>query len=36
MNSIIQQLLRLLPEAVETFGYNHEHRQLMELLKEHI
>ncbi len=36
MNSIRQQLLRLLPEAVETFGFiTKEHRQLMELPKEH-
>jgi hypothetical protein len=36
MNSIRQQLLRLLPEAVETFGFiTKEHRQLMELSKEH-
>jgi len=36
MNSIRQQLLRLLPEAVETFGFiTKEHRQLMELQKEH-
>ena len=36
MNSIRQQLLRLLPEAVETFGFiTKEHRQLMELPKKH-
>jgi len=36
MNNIRQQLLRLLPEAVETFGFiTKEHRQLMELPKEH-
>lgn len=36
MNSIRIQLLRLLPEAEETFGYiTKEHRYLMELPKEH-
>jgi hypothetical protein len=36
MNSIRQQLLRLLPEAEETFGFiTKEHRQLMNLPKEH-
>jgi len=36
MNSIRQQLLRLLPEAEETFGFiTKEHRQLMKLPKEH-
>jgi hypothetical protein len=36
MNSIRQQLLRLLPFAEETFGFiTKEHRQLMELPKEH-
>lgn len=36
MNSIRQQLLRLLPEAEETFGFiTKEHRQIMNLPKEH-
>ena len=36
MNSIRQQLLRLLPESIETFGFiTKEHRQLMKLSKEH-
>jgi len=36
MNSIRQQLLRLLPEAEETFGFiTKEHRQLINLPKEH-
>ena len=36
MNIIRQQLLRLLPEAAETFGFiTKEHRQLMKLPKEH-
>lgn len=36
MNSIRVQLLRLLPEAEETFGFiTKEHRQLMDLSKEH-
>ena len=36
MNSIRQQLLKLLPEAEETFGFiTKEHRQLMDLPKEH-
>jgi hypothetical protein len=36
MNSIRQQLLRLIPKAEETFGFvTKEHRQLMNLPKEH-
>lgn len=36
MNSIRQQLLKLLPEAEETYGFiTKEHRQLMDLPKEH-
>ncbi|MPM06346.1 hypothetical protein SDC9_52645 [bioreactor metagenome] len=36
MNSIRNQLLRLVPESEETFGYiTKEHRQLMSLPKEH-
>lgn len=36
MNSIRQQLLKIYPEAKETFGYiTKEHRQLMSLDKEH-
>jgi len=36
MNSIRQQLLRLLPEAEETFGFiTKEHRQSLNLSKEH-
>ena len=36
MNSIRKQLLQLLPEAVETFGFiTKEHRQIMSLPKEH-
>ena len=36
MNSIRKQLLRIVPESEETFGYiTKEHRQLMSLLKEH-
>ena len=36
MNSIRKQLLRLVPESEETFGYiTKEHRQLMSLPKEH-
>jgi len=36
MNSIRQQLLVLLPDAKETFGFiTKEHRQLMKLPKEH-
>lgn len=36
MNSIRIQLLKLLPDAEETFGFiTKEHRQLMNLLKEH-
>jgi hypothetical protein len=36
MNSIRQQLLRLLPEAEETFGFiTKEHRQMINLPKEH-
>lgn len=36
MNSIRQQLLKLLPETEETFGFiTKEHRQLMNLPKEH-
>ena len=36
MNSIRQQLLKLYPDAKETFGYiTKEHRQLMKLPKEH-
>ena len=36
MNSIRQQLLKLLPDAEETFGYiTKEHRQLINLPKEH-
>lgn len=36
MNSIRLQLLRLYPDAIETFGYiTKEHRQLMALDKTH-
>jgi hypothetical protein len=36
MNSIRVQLLKLYPEAIETFGYiTKEHRQLQRLAKEH-
>ena len=36
MNSIRQQLLKVLPEVEETFGFmTKEHRQLMDLPKEH-
>ena len=36
MNSIRTQLLKLLPEAEETFGFiTKEHRQMMDLPKEH-
>jgi hypothetical protein len=36
MNSIRVQMLKLLPDAVETFGFiTKEHRQLMDLPKEH-
>ena len=36
MNSIRKQLLKTLPNAIETFGYiTKEHRQLMNLPKEH-
>jgi len=36
MNSIRKQLLRVLPEAIETFGFiTKEYRQLMNLPKEH-
>lgn len=36
MNSIRQQLLKILPNATETFGFvTKEHRQIMNLAKEH-
>ncbi len=36
MNSIRQQLLKVLPNAIETFGFiTKEHRQIMNLPKEH-